>query len=677
MWRIAPQPVHCAHNAVMIESEQDRWLDVAALAPTGAAGQRCVMRTVQWALIAAVVAAGCATPIPERVNVVDETTPVPAGAVGTGLLESSPSDLLAPRRSAPIGQRPHSIREEDLSPENYRDITLVEAVEQALTNTQVLRELGGTLLRSPDQIDTKFSPSAIASDPRYGIEAALSQFDPRLSFSGDWERNHRAFNNIFFGGGTRIFRQDLNVYQTEISKTMATGTEFFLRNFTDYNANNAPGNQFGSAWNSNVEMQFRQPLLQGAGVDFNRIAGPRASPGAANGVIIARVNTKMSQAEFELGLRDFVSNVINGYWDLYYSYRELDAKIKARDKSFHTWQRIQTLAEESGRVSIDRQALAEEQYFRFEEEVENSLSGKQFDGTRTFSGTTGGTFRGTGGLQVCERRLRLLMGLPITEPKLLRPSDEPVMTEIVFDYDASVQEAMARRAELKRQRLKTEKRELELVAAKSFLKPKLDATGTYRFRGFGHDLADGNPIDGQFSSAWGNLLTGNFQEWQMGVELNVPLGFRQGHAAVHAAELNVARERAVLFEQERQIIHDLSNSLAEVERAYTVCKTNLNRFRASKNLVLSLEATARNARQTVDLLDRLLDAHRRLNDAEARYFLALTEYEIALKNVFFEKGGIFEYYGMRVMDGTGEKPADPKPEVAARSAAAPNAVARK
>src|SRR5262249_28113318 len=190
-----------------------------------------------------------------------------------------------------IGQRPHTINESDLSPENYRDMTLAEAVEHGLRNTEVLRELGGAILRSPDLIDTKFSPSAVAADPRYGIDAALSAFDPRFSFTGDWEKNHRAFNNIFFGGGTRIFRQDLNVYQSQLSKTPATGTEYFLRNFTDYNPNNAPGNQFGSAWNSNIEMAFRQPLLQGAGRDFNRIAGPNAAPGAANGVVIARVNT--------------------------------------------------------------------------------------------------------------------------------------------------------------------------------------------------------------------------------------------------------------------------------------------------------------------------------------------------------------------------------------------------
>lgn len=172
--------------------------------------------TAQWVMIVAVTLAGCVAPTPERFHVLDDSS-LTSGLSHSGLLDASPDDLKQPQANAPTGVRPHSISEDDLSPENYLDMTLVEAVEYALTNTKILRELGGTILKAPDQVETKFSPSAIASDPRYGIEAALSAFDPRFTASGNFEKNNRAFNNIFFGGGTRLFRQDLNVYQTQFS----------------------------------------------------------------------------------------------------------------------------------------------------------------------------------------------------------------------------------------------------------------------------------------------------------------------------------------------------------------------------------------------------------------------------------------------------------------------------
>ena len=68
--------------------------------------------------------------------------------------------------------------------------------------------------------------------------------------------------------------------------------------------------------------------------------------------------------------------------------------------------------------------------------------------------------------------------------------------------------------------------------------PRLDAVGRYRWRGFGDDLT-GNESGGlgQFNSAYGNLATGNFQEWQLGVEFSLPFGFRREHAGVRNAEL--------------------------------------------------------------------------------------------------------------------------------------------
>ena len=86
---------------------------------------------------------------------------------------------------------------------------------------------------------------------------------------------------------------------TEIHKTAATGTAFSLRHVTLSDSNNAPSNLFPSTWETYFEAGFRQPLLQGAGVDFNRIAGPRSRPGIYNGVLIARLRTDVELADFE------------------------------------------------------------------------------------------------------------------------------------------------------------------------------------------------------------------------------------------------------------------------------------------------------------------------------------------------------------------------------------------
>jgi len=554
----------------------------------------------------------------------------------TSLLTLQPSELRTEFSEPVVLTR--ILTEEDLAAANCRDLSLDEAVYFALTRSRILRDLGGTVLNNPERVGTKFGPSLTESDPRIGVEAALSEFDARWSTSGNFEKNDRAFNNIFFGGGTRLFQQDLDVFQSQISKTAATGTQYTVRNFTDYNANNAPGNQFGSAWNSNVEMEFRHPLLQHGGVEFNRIAGPRSAPGVIAGVLVARVNSRMSQAEFETALRDYLSNVANAYWDLYFAYRDYEAKSRC----LRSFQPTVDAIKDNDRVNGDRKALAFEQLYRLEEEVQNALLGRQTEGTRTNNGAPGGSVRGTGGILVAERRLRLLIGLPIADGQILRPSDEPCDTEVCFDFQALVNQAIAARPELRRQRLQIERRQLELRANRNFLMPQLDALGRYRWRGFGRNLAGDSGDNGSFNSAWSNLLGGDFQDWQLGVELDVPLGFRRAHSAVHHAELNLARERSILIEQERQIVHDLGSALAEADRAFKVCQTATKRQNAARDLSGFIAAN-KSRRRSIELLERELDAMRRMADAESRYFLARTELEIAVKNVFFEVGTLPQY----------------------------------
>ena len=66
------------------------------------------------------------------------------------------------------------------------------------------------------------------------------------------------------------------------------------------------------------DFSFQQPLLQGAGLTYNRIAGPDASEnlyGRPNfrGVLLARVSADISLADFEIGVRNLISDTEQAY----------------------------------------------------------------------------------------------------------------------------------------------------------------------------------------------------------------------------------------------------------------------------------------------------------------------------------------------------------------------------
>jgi outer membrane protein TolC len=527
----------------------------------------------------------------------------------------------------------------------YWDLSLQETVQLALAQSRVIRDLGGAVLRTPQAIETHWDPAVIETDPRFGVDAALAAFDAELSASVFGEKNDRAINNQFFGGGTRLLDQDLMVAQAQLAKKAATGSKFAFRHYIDYDSNNAPGNIFSSAYNTNFETEVRQPLLQGAGIDFNRIAGGSEIPGLYTGVLIARANTDVELADFEAAVRDLVSNIENAYWDLYFAYRDLDAKIAARDGALETWRRINAL-NRSGRQGgeAEKEAQAREQFYRFQEDVQNALSGRLVDGTAVNNGSSGGTFRASGGVHVAERRLRMLIGLPPSDGRLIRTADEPVTAPVHFDWIEITRESLVRRVELRRQRFLTRRYELEWVASRNYLLPKLDAVGRYRWRGFGDDLlhsdSTGRP---RFDNAYMNLTSGDFQEWQVGLELNVPLGYRREFAAVRNAELMLSRSRAVLREQEHLVLHDAAAAIGEFDRAMLVAQTTAQRLDAARMQSRAVQAAFDNGKTTLDLL---LEAQRLLADAESRNFRALAEYAIAIKNVHYSKGTLLDYDGV-------------------------------
>ena len=215
---------------------------------------------------------------------------------------------------------------------------------------------------------------------------------------------------------------------------------------------------------------------------------------------------------------------------------------------------------------------------------------------------------------------------------------------MVFDWDTSLAESLGRRVEIRRQKWQIKKREAELEANRNFLKPRLDVVGRYRWRGFGHDLY---PNDGD-TDATTDMFDGKYQEWQAGLEFTMPIGFRQAFAAVRNSEMKLAREQYLLREQERAVVFDLSNSISEVDRAYTIVETNMNRRIAATEQVTAVQ-TAYDADNAT--LDSLLDAHRRQAEADVAYYRALVEYQLAVKNLQLEKGTLLEYCQIFLSEG--------------------------
>jgi outer membrane protein TolC len=565
----------------------------------------------------------------------------------------------------PLAEAAGAVEPATLSNPGYDSIwelSLEEAIRTALENGKVLRNLGGrfasfggprpqtgepavSLLTAPTQTPTVYDPAITETDPFRGVESALALFDAQLSSSLTWERQNRPQN--INPTGQLIFQQQLlgdqGNWTSGITKRTATGATWGFTNSTVYDNNNSPIREVPSTWTTNYDFTFSQPLLQGAGVTYNRIAGPDAFENIYGrplfrGVLLARINADITLAEFEAGVRNLVSDAEQSYWELYFAYRNLEARKAGRDSSLEAWRKVHALMVEGSRGGErDKEAQAREQYFFFRGEVEQALTD---------------VYR-------CENRLRFMMGISASDGRLIRPSDEPTTARISFDWQQSLVEALSRSAELRRQKWVIKQRELELTAAKNLILPRLDLVGRWRFLGMGQELVnqDYNPYDAEGglnpdplvgTDAYSTLLSGQFQEWQAGAQFLMPLGFRRELATVRHHQLQLARERARLQDEELEASHALVEAVRNVDTNFALAQTNFNRRVAAERQVDAVQA-AYDAGQVT--LDQLLDAQRRRAEAESAYYRAIVDYNRSISQLHFRKGSLLEYNGVFLAEG--------------------------
>lgn len=517
------------------------------------------------------------------------------------------------------------------------ELTVEQCVELALANSKIMQKLGGVVVNSPVGATTLFD-QALNETSGTSVESALSAFDAQLSTSLFFNRTERIFNNPVFGGGADSQNANTAAFQFEISKQTAAGTSFAVRNLTDYTRTNTPiavnpgdfGNRFGSVYDIVNQFEVRQPLGRGSGTLVNRIAGPNAAPGVYNGVLIARVRSDISLADFEAAVRDLVRDVENNYWELYFAYRDLDTKISARESSRATWEN-RKLRYDNGVGRPDDEAQARQQYFTFQTQAQNALTG---------------VLNGQPGVLGSERNLRRLLGLPTSDGRTIRPISEPSLAPVAFDWDQSQYQTLERRVELRRQKWTIRQRELELIAAKSLNKWQFDVVGQYGFRGFGDELfGNRDVVDG---SAFESLLDGNLDDWQVGIELGGAIGKRRGYLTVRNAELNLVRERALLNEQQRQILHDLNAAFTEVDRAMASLKSSFN-SRVAVQEELDPKRKRVNAGQ--DQVFFLLDAEQRAATSESAVHRAVADYNQALLNYAYTSGALLSRYNIHLTEG--------------------------
>ncbi len=530
------------------------------------------------------------------------------------------------------------------------DITLADAIQRALANSDVIRDRGqflspgNVILNSPLQANSVYDPAIQETGillGNRGVEAALADFDSNFTVNSLWGRNEQVQNNQFNAQGaqpgTTLSEDSANV-SARIEKQMANGGVFSVNQTVNYSLNNVPLNQsqrlFGSFYSGNLQAQYRHPLLAGNGTEFNRIAGPLASnplrvSGVNQGVVIARINNDISVADFEASIRNLLKDVEDLYWELALAYRSYDAEIVARNSNLKVWRTTKVKFELEGKQTQADEAQAREAYFDSRSRAEDALA-------RIFA---------------TEGELRRLLGLSVNDGYIFRPIDEPTTAEFLPDWQLSLAEALSNRVELRRQKWTVKSLELQLKAAKSLVRPRLDFVSAYQVNMFGDHLFGQNDNDSfgtpqGLNSAAETLTQGDQTGWNLGLEFSMPFGFRTARSQVRNLELQLVKSRKVLSVQELEVSHELARAFQDLDRAYQTAQTNFNRRRAAELRVQAEQVkvdVGLGDAQSQNNVDLLLRAQISLAQAEVAYYNSLVAYNQAITAIHYRKGSLLEF----------------------------------
>ena len=180
---------------------------------------------------------------------------------------------------------------------------------------------------------------------------------------------------------------------------------------------------------------------------------------------------------------------------------------------------------------------------------------------------------------------------------------------------------------------------LNLKRAEDYLLPDLRLFSRYGING----------VNTTLGGSLSNVVSKNaFSNWDLGVQLEVPIGMRAGHAEVTRAKLLLAQCYGFLREQEGKLVMSLQRSYRDLIQFREEILTRRSVREAVALQVKGRYEKFKGGKESIDLLVR---TQRNWADALRDEYAVVCRYNIALADFERQKGTILTYHNVTIADG--------------------------
>jgi len=444
------------------------------------------------------------------------------------------------------------------------------------------------------------------------VTTAKGAYDPLLEADALREEVTRPVNSSFSGTTSGGFPRERSLGgDLSVRQLLPTGGQLALRSRAGRLNTEAAFVLLSPAYDTQVGIELRQPLLRNLGTDSARLAKR-----------VAHSDLHRADASLESVVMETTADVETAYWDL----------VAARLN-------VGVLNEAVG--------LAEEQLKETRSRVESGAAPQTEPAQpqAEFERRRGEWLAAKETMSRAENQLKVLILADQDSlwSESLVPTEEvpPVITPT--DTAARVAQALTARPEVRAAQSVVDRRRAETAFAKSQTLPSLDAVASYdRFglAGTRTSTPTNTPgLEGDLGDAFHELGNGDFNDTRVGVVVGYPIGNRAARGARARAEMNERQAAADLVRVRKEIRAEVLDAAAALETA----GQRIEAARAAREAA-EVQLSSERERYAVGLSTNFLVLTRQNDLSRARLdeISAQTDYHIASTEMARVSGSLLE-----------------------------------
>jgi len=455
------------------------------------------------------------------------------------------------------------------------------------------------------------------------VRKAQEKYLPTMSF-GYSRRNSENASYSWLESQTTTL-SETGSYSAQVREMIPLGGTLTLAMNSSFTDTNQTGTTINPRYNNQLQLSFSQPLLRDFGVKMTQ-----------RDIVVARNNFDVSEIQFAKTVQDTIYNVVQAYWNLVYTVENLKVQQKSlqlakdflaknkRSVEIGTLAPIDVLAAESEVASREASILSSEASVKAaEDQIKNILN---------FSPEE-------------ETGLREIVAL-----------DSPRFDERKIEVDQALTIAMDKRPDLRMSRINLKTEDLNLGYAKNQLLPNLSLSASYTSPGisgtrliydsqyFGNVIGT---IPGYRSDAWTDVFGFKYQNWNISLNLDIPLSNIISRASYAQAQLSMQQALLEMKSTEQTTVLEIRNAVRNLQTSFK----QVQAYKVARELAeKKLAAEEEKLRVGLSTNYTVLQYQRDVTTARVQELKSIIDYNVSQAGLERSMGTLLEAKNIRIAD---------------------------